>query len=336
MNMNNESGLPKDPVLNLEKDKALKLYETMVKIRFFEVREKELKLTEQDGSTHSYHGEEAVATGVCTALNEDDFITSTHRGHGHLIAKGGDLNRMMGELYGRNTGYSKGKGGSMHIADFSLGILGANGIVSGGIPIAVGAAYSAVLRKTKQVAVAFFGEGAMNEGNFHEAANMAAIWDLPVIFVVEVNHWQCGVRYEWVYKPSVRDNIAIRACAYGMEGENVDGNDVVAVYEAAKKAIKRAREGKGPTILACYTYRIDTHFIGDIDIRPAEEIEEWKKKDPIAQYEKRLIKAGLISGSDIEEYKDRITGLVETAVEFGRKSPHPDPKVALENVYVNI
>ena len=189
--MSNDIVEKQDPILDVEKDDVLKLYETMLKIRFFDTREKDLITTEQEGFAHSYVGEEAIAAGVCACLNDDDYITSTHRGHGHVIAKGGDMQKMMAELYGKVTGYCKGKSGSLHIADFDIGMLGANGIVSGGIPIAVGAAYSIALRKTNQVSVAFFGEGAMNQGTFHEVANMAAIWNLPVIFAVEVNHVYC-------------------------------------------------------------------------------------------------------------------------------------------------
>ncbi len=322
-----------DPILKIEKEKVLHLYETMLKIRVFESREKELIQTEQEGFAHSYVGEEAIAVGVTTALRKDDYITSTHRGHGHLIAKGGDLGRMYGELYGKIDGYCKGKSGSLHIADFELGILGANGIVSGGVPIAVGAAYSIQLRKTDQVSVAFFGEGAMNQGLFHEAANMAAIYHLPVIFVVEVNHWQCGVRYETVYHPDVITNIAIRAQSYGFPGVNINGNDVVEVFDTAKKAVEHARSGKGPYMMACYTYRIETHFMGDIDIRPKEEVDEWKKKDPIEHLEKRMVNAGIISGTDIEETKDRVHKLVESSIDFARKSPSPKPELALEHVY---
>lgn len=334
--MSDQKDFQKDPVLSLDREKVLNMYETMLKIRLFEVMENKIKLTEQEGSAHSYQGEEAIAAGVCAALRADDYIGSTHRGHGHLLAKGGDMKKMMGELYGRSTGYSRGKGGSMHIADFNLGILGANGIVSAGIPLAVGAGYSIALRKTDQVSVAFFGEGAMNEGVFHESANMAAIWDLPVIFVVEVNRWQCGVRYEAIFKQSVLDNIAVRADAYGMPGENVDGNDVIAVYLAARRAVERARNGQGPTILACYTYRVDTHFMGDIDIRPPHEVEEWKKKDPIAQIENRMLEAKLISGVEIEDFIERVTAMTEEAIDFGRKSPSPDVKIAIEEVYKQI
>lgn len=322
-----------DPILKINKGKILEIYEKMLKIRIFETREKELIQTEQEGFAHSYVGEEAIAVGVSTALREDDYVTSTHRGHGHLIAKGGDMGKMYGELYGRVDGYCQGKSGSLHIADFDLGILGANGIVSGGIPIAVGAAYSIQLRKSDQVAVAFFGEGAMNQGLFHEAANMAGIYHLPVVFCVEVNHWQCGVRYETVYHPDVINNIAVRAKAYGFPGVNIDGNDVVKVYNTAQKAVDHARSGKGPYMMVCYTYRIETHFMGDIDIRPKNEVEEWKKKDPIEHFEKRMVTSGILSGAVIEEIKEKVHTEVEGAIDFARKSPKPEPELALEHVY---
>jgi pyruvate dehydrogenase E1 component alpha subunit len=323
----------KDPITELNPEDIRKIYETMLKIRMFEIREKDLIQTEQEGFAHSYVGEEAIATGVAAALRKDDFITSTHRGHGHMIAKGGELGKMYGELYGRTTGYCRGRSGSLHIADFDLGVLGANGIVSGGIPIAVGAAYSIQLRKSDQVAVAFFGEGAMNQGLFHEAANMAAIYQLPVVFIVEVNHWQCGVRYETVYHPSVIDNVAIRAQSYGFPGEKIDGNDVVEVYQFAKKAIQHARSGNGPYLLACYTYRIETHFMGDIDIRPEEEVNEWRKNDPIENLERRMVNAAIMSGSEMEEIRDSVTTQVSEAIDFARKSPKPEPQSALEHVY---
>jgi pyruvate dehydrogenase E1 component alpha subunit len=323
----------KDPITELNPEDIRKIYETMLKIRMFEIREKDLIQTEQEGFAHSYVGEEAIATGVAAALRKDDFITSTHRGHGHMIAKGGELGKMYGELYGRTTGYCRGRSGSLHIADFDLGVLGANGIVSGGIPIAVGAAYSIQLRKSDQVAVAFFGEGAMNQGLFHEAANMAAIYQLPVVFIVEVNHWQCGVRYETVYHPSVIDNVAIRAQSYGFPGEKIDGNDVVEVYQFAKKAIQHARSGNGPYLLACYTYRIETHFMGDIDIRPEEEVNEWRKNDPIENLERRMVNAAIMSGSEMEEIRDSVSTQVSEAIDFARKSPKPEPQSALEHVY---
>lgn len=326
-----------DPILELGKESVLKLYETMLKIRAFETREKEVLPIEQEGFAHAYIGEEAIATGVCAALNRDDYITSTHRGHGHVIAKGADMKRMMAELYGKATGYCKGKSGSLHIADFDLGILGANGIVGAGVPIAVGAAYSIALRKSGQVAVAFFGDGALNQGCVHEAMVMAALWDLPVVLAVEVNHWQCGVRAEWVYRPEVYGNLKVRGEGYGIEGANIDGNDVIAVYAAAQRAVEKARSGKGPTMLCCYTYRIDTHFVGDVDVlRDPSEIRGWQQKDPIQNLERRMLHARLISGSEIEEYRDSVQELVEEAVNFGRTSPVPAPEVALEDVYVRI
>jgi pyruvate dehydrogenase E1 component alpha subunit len=344
MNMVMETHKEKDSVSNMEnesllalsRDEAMNLYDTMLKIRFFESREKEILPIEQEGFAHAYIGEEAIATGVCAALNKDDYITSTHRGHGHVIAKGGDMKQMMAELYGKVTGYCKGKSGSLHIADFGLGILGANGIVGAGVPMAVGAAYSAALRKTSQVSVAFFGDGALNQGAVHEAMVMAAVWNLPVIFAVEVNHWQCGVRAEWVYRSEVYENLKVRGEGYGIHSVMVDGNDVVAVYLAAKEAVERARCGQGPTMLCCYTYRIDTHFVGDIDMRKPEEIDYWKQRDPIDQYEKRMLQAKYISGSDIEEHKDQALAKVEEAIDFGRKSPIPTPDVALEDVYVKL
>jgi acetoin:2,6-dichlorophenolindophenol oxidoreductase subunit alpha len=323
----------KDPIMEVSGEDLFKVYENMIKIRMFETREKDLIQTEQEGFAHSYVGEEAIAVGVCSALRKDDYITSTHRGHGHMIAKGGDLKKMYGELYGRVDGYCEGKSGSLHIADFELGVLGANGIVSGGIPIAVGAAYSIQMRKSDQVAVAFFGEGAMNQGLFHEAANVASIFHLPVVFVVEVNHWQCGVRYETVYHNEVINDVSVRAKAYGFPGVKINGNDVVEVFNTAKQAIEHARSGKGPFMMACYTYRIGTHFMGDIDIRPESEVEEWRMKDPINNLEKRMVNAGLISGAEIEEIKDKVNAEVEGAIEFARKSAVPDPELALKHVY---
>lgn len=326
----------RDPILDLERNALLRMYDLMLHARQFDTREHDLIATEQVGFAHSYVGQEAIAIGVCAHLNADDYITSTHRGHGHVIAKGGDMRRMMAELYGRVDGYCKGKSGSLHIADFEVGMLGANGIVAAGVPIAVGAAYSIALRKTDQVAVAFFGDGAANQGAFHEAANMAAVWDLPVVLVCEFNRWQCGVRIEQVYRPEVARNISVRAKAYGMAGEDVDGNDLIAVHEAAGRAIERARSGMGPTLLGCYTYRMDGHFMGDIELRPADEIEQWKKRDPIERLERRMLQSKILSGSDIEEHRSRAEELVEDAIDFGRQSPVPEPSVALEDIYMPV
>ena len=334
VNQKDQDGMDTDPILDISKDTIWNIYQTMLKIRFFETREKEILPVEQEGFAHAYIGEEAVAVGVCSALNQDDYITSTHRGHGHVIAKGGDMNRMMAELYGKVTGYCKGKSGSLHIADFDLGILGANGIVGAGVPLAVGAAYSIALRKTNQVSVAFFGDGALNQGAVHEAMLMAALWNLPVIFAVEVNHWQCGVRAEWVYRPEVYENLKVRGEGYGIKSVMLDGNDALAVHQAAVEAVARARAGEGPTMLCCYTYRMDTHFVGDIDIREPAEIEFWRQKDPIDNLERRMVEAQLMSGSDMENMKDQVHGLVEAAIDFGRTSPSPTPDVAFEDVYI--
>ena len=326
----------KNQISEIDQNTAHQLYETMLKIRFFETKEREILPIEQEGFAHTYLGEEAIATGVCAALKKEDYITSTHRGHGHVIAKGGDMKRMMAELYGKSTGYCKGKSGSLHIADFNLGILGANGIVGAGVPIAVGAAYSINLRKSNQVVATFFGDGALNQGAVHEAMVMASVWNLPIVFVVEVNHWQCGVRAEWVYRPDVYVDLKVRGDGYGIESTSLDGNDVVAVHLAAKKAVEKARSGNGPTALFCYTYRMDGHFVGDIDYRPKEELEEWKQKDPIDLFEKRMIEANMISESDISEFKNEVQELVGNAVDFGRQSPVPEPAIALEDVYVNL
>ena len=335
--MSGAEDLTMDSILDLDRDLVLKMYEGMLKIRLFEQTEGDIFARgEQEGFVHLYIGQEAIAVGTCLNLNKDDYITSTHRGHGHVIAKGGDMKQMMGELYGRSTGYCKGKSGSLHIADFDVGILGANGIVGAGIPIAVGAAYSIKLRGTQQVSVAFFGDGAMTQGAFHEAANMASAWDLPVILVVENNQWAVGSNMMRICKPCVAEDMSCRAAAYGMPGESVDGNDVVAVYSAVKKAVNRARNGEGPTLINCQTYRMRTHFEGDLDTRDEAEVEDWRKKDPINRLEKNMVEAKLISGSEIEMYKDRIQALVDEAVEFGRTSPIPQPEDALEHVYVEI
>jgi len=318
--------------IKLEKDLVLKLYETMLKIRLFEETQgKVFKAGEQEGFTHLYIGEEAIAAGVCANLNDDDYITSTHRGHGHLIAKGGDLKKIMAELYGRYTGYCKGKSGSLHVADFSIGALGATGIVGANIPIATGAAYSIKLRGTSQVVACFFGDGATTQGTFHEAVNMAATWELPVIFVIENNLYLVGTKLDSICK--VADNLAIKAEGYGMPGQSINGNDVIEVYSTVNKAVKRARNGKGPTLIDCKTYRHHTHFEGDIETRDKKEIEEWTSKDPIDRLENKMLEENIITKEDIESYRDRIQKLVNEAVEFARKSPKPETEVALEDVY---
>ena len=318
---------------DLSKGTLLGLYERMLLIRRFEERVADLYAKGKlPGFVHLYIGEEAVAVGVCSVLRDKDFITSTHRGHGHTIAKGGDVSRMMAELYGRSTGYCKGKGGSMHITDMSVGMLGANGIVAGGIPIAVGAAYGAAkIRGTDQVAVAFFGDGASNEGPFHESCNMATAWDLPVVFACENNLYGVGTRLGCV---SASEDVVARAAAYGMPGVTVDGNDVVAVREAAAEAVARARRGQGPTLLECKTWRHKGHFEGE---NPSywdeDERQRWLTEDPVTKFATRLIDAGMVTQDELDDLDRRAQRRVDEAVDFAEASPDPVPEDALADVF---
>lgn len=318
--------------MSIDTEKLLWMYTNMLKIRRFEEKVAELFAAGKiPGFVHLYIGEEAVATGVCAHLRRDDYITSTHRGHGHLISKGGDLKLMMAELFGKRTGYCKGKGGSMHIADLDLGILGANGIVGGGPPIATGAALAAKYKGTDQVAVCFLGDGASNQGTFHEGVNLASIWKLPVIFVVENNMY--GISLSQTRSMRVQD-IADRAAAYDIPGFVVDGNDVIAVYEAAGEAIQRARAGEGPALIECKTYRYRGHFEGDPMIyRTREEEEMWKAKDPIPRFEAKLKEMGILTDAQAREINERILAEVEEAVRFAEESPWPAPEEVLEDVY---
>ncbi len=317
---------------SLDSDLMRRMHEGMLRIRLFEeTQSRVFKAGEQEGFTHLYLGEEAIAVGACLNLDPDDFITSTHRGHGHMIAKGGDFKKMMAELYGRQPGQCLGRSGSLHIADRSIGMLGANGIVGDGNPIAVGAGYSIRLRGTKQVVVSFFGDGATNQGSFHESLNMAASWDLPVIFVIENNGLSCGTITESVCR--VLNNLGDRAVAYGMPGDNIDGMDVVEVYRTVGRAVERARAGKGPTLVNCKTYRHHGHFEGDIDIRSPEKIEDARRHDAVADFEKRMLGEGLITEAEIQERRSRIQGLVDEAVEFARNSPPAPAEDAMKFVY---
>ena len=317
---------------NLSKEKLVGMLSKMLEIRFFE--EKVFELYAQNlvpGTIHLYLGEEAVAVGVCTALNKDDYITSTHRGHGHCIAKGADLNRTMAEILGKKTGYCKGKGGSMHIADFSISMLGATAVVGAGLPIAVGAGLSVKLRKTDQVVACFFGEGASNQGTFHESINMASTWKLPVIFVCENNLYAMGTRQSTVMNI---ENIADRAVAYGILGAVVDGNDVLAVYETAQKAVERARKGEGPTLIECKTYRHKGHSrVDPAKYRPKEEVEEWLAKDPIKRFKEKLLQTNTLTESEIQRIEKEVSNEIEEAVRFAMESPYPAPEEALEDVY---
>ncbi len=318
--------------LSIDKKTAVELFRTMVKIRRFDETVIQLYADgEIPGFMHLYIGEEAVAAGVCAALNKSDYITSTHRGHGHCIAKGGRPDYMMAELFGRKTGYCKGKGGSMHIADLDIGILGANGIVSGGIPTAVGAAVGIQYQDDDRVAVSFFGDGATNVGQFHEACNLASIWELPVIFVCENNLFaQTTPRTE---HQKIKD-VAVRASAYDMPAVTVDGNDVIEVYQASKEAVKRARDGGGPTFIECKTYRWRGHWEGDPQpYRTQDEVKEWKLKCPITRFRRYLIENKVMLKQDLESIDKIIEDELQKAVEFARISPFPEPEEALDDVY---
>lgn len=317
-----------------KKEDLLRLYRVMLTIRRFEERVVvDYHSGVIPGIVHSYIGQEAVATGVCTNLRKDDRIISNHRGHGHCIAKGADLNRMMAEIYGRKTGYCKGKGGSMHIADFAIGMLGANGIVAGGLPIAAGAALAAKLEGGEKVVVVFFGDGATNEGEFHEVLNLAAIWKLPLIFACENNGY--GVNTPVKYATGL-SHIAERAKGgYGIPGTVVDGNNVVAVYEATRKALEGVRAGQGPVFLEFMTYRWRGHYEapGMPDLRPAAELETWKKKCPVAAFERVLLKNKLVTKKSLAEINTQVIAQIQDAVDYALASPFPAPEDALEDVF---
>jgi 2-oxoisovalerate dehydrogenase E1 component len=316
----------------LTRELLMNMYRTMVHIRAFEERVfKEFTAGNIPGFVHLYTGEEAVAAGACANLKPDDYIASTHRGHGHLIAKGGRTNRMMAELFGKKTGYNQGKGGSMHIADVSLGILGANGVVGAGIPIATGAALSAKLRKTDQVAIAFFGDGATNTGRFHEGVNLAACLSLPVIYIVENNMYAISVPISYSCRLA---NMADRAAAYGIPGVTVDGNDAIAVYEAVSKAVSRARRGEGPTIIECKTFRWRGHWAGDSQgYVGKEEVNRWLEKDPVARLRNKLIEMGQMTEQNAHDIDREAEEEIDAAVAFARQSPYPSPEETLDGVY---
>ncbi len=316
----------------MNREKMIEIYRKMLEIRFFE--EKVFELYGQNlvpGTIHLYAGEEAVAVGVCANLRKDDYIVSTHRGHGHCIAKGARLDKTMAEILGKKTGYCKGKGGSMHIADFSIGMLGATAVVGAGIPIATGAGLSIKFRRTNQVTACFFGDGASNQGTFHEGINMAAIWKLPVLFVCENNLYAMGTRQTQVM---LIEDVAKRAVAYGIPGVSVDGNDVLAVYEVAKEGVERARRGDGPTLIECKTYRQKGHSRWDpASYRPKDEVEDWLNKDPIYRLKNRLLENGDISESEATLMEKEVVETLEDAVKFAVDSPYPGSKEALEDVY---
>jgi len=322
--------------MKIDKETLLKLLTTMLKIRYFEEQIVDLYARGLvPGLAHLYIGEEAIASGVCAGLRDDDYITSTHRGHGHVMAKGADLKLMMAELFGKKTGYCKGKGGSMHIADMELGILGANGIAGGGLPIAVGSGLSAKLRGTDQVTACFFGDDASNNGTFHESLNLASLYKLPVIFVCENNLYGISVGQE---KQRLLQDIALRAANYDMPGVVVDGNDVLEVYNATIKAVKRGRAGEGPSLIECKTYRWRGHHEGDPNqgrrYRTTEEIESWKKKDPIERMAANLITDKVVTKKKLDALKKQAMEEIEEAVTYANESEFPALEEMYEDAYV--
>jgi TPP-dependent pyruvate/acetoin dehydrogenase alpha subunit len=317
---------------NVQKEKLIEMYKSMVRIRAFEERvAKEFAAGTIPGAAHLYSGQEAVAVGVCANLRTADYITSTHRGHGHLIAKGAKTHLMMAEIFGKKTGYNKGKGGSMHISAPELGIMGASGIVAGMVSIAAGAALSAQMRGTDQVAICFMGDGATNSGRFHESANLAACWNLPVIYVIENNLYGESTPLSAVCRLA---NLSDRAVAYGIPGMTIDGNDVMAVFKASGECINRARRGDGPSIVECKTYRYHGHFEGDPQTyKPKAEIEDWMKKDPIPRFRLVLIGMGILSQDFAESIDRELNMEIDQAIKFAVESPHPAPEETLEDVY---
>jgi TPP-dependent pyruvate/acetoin dehydrogenase alpha subunit len=308
-------------------------YRQMCLIRAFEREVYHLnKVGLVRGTAHLYIGMEAIAVGACSVINDGDFLTSTHRGHGHCIARGLNLGRMMAEILGRADGTCGGKGGSMHIADISRGMLGADGIVGGGIPIAVGAALGVRLKNIPAVVFCFFGEGASNQGSFHEALNFASVQRLPVVFVCENNLWALSAPFA---ETTAGASVANRASAYGIPGARVDGNDVRAVFEVVSTAAAHARQGGGPSLLECKSYRWEGHSIfTKLEIRPEEEIKQWKQQDPIIRLRKQLTESNRVPVTTIEQIESEVTTEVVEAVEFAKCSPFPDPARALENIYV--
>lgn len=321
--------------MELEEKLLVEMYEKMLRIRKFEEKVEELHIKGiLPGLKHLYIGEEAVAVGVTSSLNKSDLIMSTHRGHGHCIAKGAGIKKMMAELFGKKTGYCHGKGGSMHISDFDIGVLGADGIVGANIPIVGGAALAAKMRGTGQVVVSFFGEAAANTGIFNEGINLAAVWKVPAIFVCENNLYAISVVQ---HRSTTIQDVAKRAAGYGIPGIIVDGMDVVAVYEATNKAIKRARDGEGPTLIECKTYRFRGHYAGEgnreLTYRSSKEVQEWMKRCPIKNFKLRLIKKGILTEQRATDIEKNIILEIEEAVRFGQESPYPEPEQALKDLY---
>ncbi len=310
----------------------LDYYKKMLELRLFELKVQELYRNGRlPGFVHLYVGEEAVAVGVCSNLEPPDLVFSTHRGHGHALAKGVPSSIVLAELWGKSTGSSGGRGGSMHMYAPEYGFMGTNGIVGAPIPLATGAALSAKVRKNGQVVVCFFGDGAVNSGSFHEAVNLGAVWDLPVVYVCENNLYATEMAF---LRATKNTSVASRASAYGMLGVAVDGQDVVAVHDAAQAAINRARQGGGPTLIECKTYRYVGHHEGDpgTDYRTREEVQQWKQKDPVKLARKRLLEAG-VEEAKLQAADQEIEQLIDQAVEFAEKSPEPSPNSVHDHVF---
>ena len=322
------------PPDDLTREQLVGMYRRMRLIRGFEDRAQKLfEAGELGGFLHLSQGQEAVPVGTCTALRRDDYITSTHRGHGDIISKGCEVKYMFAELYGRTTGYCKGKGGSMHIADFSQGIIGANGIVSGGLPIAAGVGLSIKRRGTDQVVVCFFGDGATAEGAFHEALNLASLWQAPVVFVCQNNLY--GLSQPWA-ETAYKCELTRRVATYNIPVACVDGMDAMAVYRAAGTAVARARNGGGPSFIEARTYRLHGHFVGDPGLyMPAEEREEWRKRDAIETMGERLRKWGYLTEEEDVQMGVDVVAELEAGIEFARGSPIPVPEAALDDLYVH-
>jgi len=318
--------------MQVQRETLFDMYQRMVLIREFELAAMELfKRGQAKGAMHPYIGQEASGVGICMALRRDDVIAGTHRSHGHNIAKGADTKKMMAELLGKETGYCKGRGGSMHIAAFETGSLGALAVVGSGIPLAVGAALAFKMRGEDRVAVPFTGDGGSNTGNWHEGVNMASIWDLPVIFVLENNHYAVSTRFDNAVK--VKD-LSIRAQGYGIPGVRVDGFDVLAVYETATEAVARARRGEGPTLIVTESYRLEGHYAGEPEVyRTRAEVDEYRKLDPIPRFREYLIDNGKADTSELGKIDAEAKKEISDAVEFARSSPTPDPATAMEYIY---
>lgn len=320
------------PKLPVKRELMIDMLRKMLTCRQFEEKIEEFFMQNLIGGTvHLYIGQEAIAVGACSAIEREDYIVSNHRGHGHCIAKGGDIQKIMAEILGKETGYCRGKGGSMHVSDIDIGNLGANGIVGAGIPIATGAALALKLQHGKQVVVCFFGDGASNTGAFHEGINLASIYSLPVIFICENN---CYAISSPVCNTFCIPNISERAQSYGIPGVSVDGMDVLEIYKATNKAVALARQGGGPTFIECMTYRFKGHYIGDPCIyRTTEELEEWKQKDPIEKFKRYLKRKKIISANDIRKIKEEVQLEVKESEQFALNSPEPKGEEAFQAVY---